>query len=407
MRPLEDIRIIAIEQHGAGPYGSVQLADLGAEVIKIENPRIGGDTGRYAPPFQEEDESLLFETWNRNKRSLSLDISGEAGRRVFEDLVKVSDAVYSNLRGDVPARLRIRYDDLKHLNEKIVCCSLSGFGMSGPRANEPSYDPIVQAMAGWMSVTGEPDGPPTKTGPGLSLIDYTGGLCAAVATLAAIHAAQRDGAGTDCDLALFDVALSLLAYLPTWHLTGGYEPHRTRHSAHASLVPLQNFQTADGWIHCGGTKEKFWRGIAEATGNAGLIADERFADSAARSAHRDELIPILEEAFRSKPSQHWLELLKEAGVPSGPVNSVPQALADPQVEARGLIIETDHPRFGTVRQVAGPVRVGTDPIPHRRAPRRGEDGPDILEKLLGYDQATIDDLVAGGAFGAVDTDAHE
>ncbi|WP_143308921.1 CaiB/BaiF CoA transferase family protein, partial [Candidatus Entotheonella palauensis] len=203
MRPLEDVRIIAVEQYGAGPFGTLHLADMGADVIKIEDPR-AGDVGRYVPPFQEGEDSLFFETFNRNKRSLSLDMTTDAGRQVFEDLVRISDAVYSNLRGDVPARLRILYDDLKHLNPAIVCCSLSGFGMTGPRQKEPGYDYILQGLAGWMSLTGEPDGPPTKSG--LSLVDYSGGFVAALSLMVGLHAARRDGTGMDCDVSLFDTA---------------------------------------------------------------------------------------------------------------------------------------------------------------------------------------------------------
>lgn len=177
MRPLEDIRVIAIEQYGAGPYGSLQLADLGAEIIKIEDPNTGGDVSRYVPPFQEGHDSLFFEAFNRNKRSIALDISTPEGRSVFEDLVAESDAVFSNLRGDVPAKLEIRYEDLAHINPAIVCVSLSGFGMTGPRSKEPGYDYIVQALVGWMSLTGEADGPPTKSG--LSLVDFSAGYVAA------------------------------------------------------------------------------------------------------------------------------------------------------------------------------------------------------------------------------------
>src|SRR5664279_2464856 len=182
MRPLEDVRIIAIEQFGAGPFGSVHLADLGADVIKIEDPRVGGDVGRHVPPYTEGDDSLFFETFNRNKRSIVLDVSRPAGRTVFEDLVAVSDIVYSNLRGDVPEKLGIRYQDLKHVNPAIVCCSLTGFGMHGPRKTQPAYDYVLQALAGWMDITGEPGGPPTKSG--LSLVDFSGGLVASTAMLA-------------------------------------------------------------------------------------------------------------------------------------------------------------------------------------------------------------------------------
>ena len=213
MRPLEDVRIVALEQYGAGPFATMHLADLGAEVIKIEDPGAGGDIARYLPPFQTEDSSLFFETYNRNKRSLVLDIRNPAGRGVFNDLVACSDAVFSNLRGDVPALLKILYDDLKEINPRIVCCSLSGFGMTGPRAHQPGYDYILQGLCGWMALTGDPDGPPTKSG--LSMVDFSGGFVAAIALLTGIHAARRDGAGMDCDLSLFDTAISLLGYLGT------------------------------------------------------------------------------------------------------------------------------------------------------------------------------------------------
>ena len=179
MQPLADVRILAIEQFGAGPWGTLQLADLGAEVIKIEDPASGGDVGRYVPPFQEGEDSLFFETFNRNKRSVSLDLRHPEARSVFEDLVRGSDVVYSNLRGDQPAKLRLTYDDLKDVNPRIVCCSLSGFGMTGPRAAEGGYDYMMQGLAGWMSLTGDPDGPPTKSG--LSLVDLSGGYASAIA----------------------------------------------------------------------------------------------------------------------------------------------------------------------------------------------------------------------------------
>ena len=181
MRPLADLRILAVEQFGAGPFGSVQLAELGADVIKIEDPRTGGDVSRSVPPYQSGEDSLFFETFNHDKRSLALDLNAAAGRAIFEDLVRVSDAVYSNLRGDGPAKLRLRYADLAPLNPRIVCVSLSGFGMTGPRRDEPAYDYILQGLAGWQSLTGAPDGPPTKSG--LSLVDYSGGLVAALALL--------------------------------------------------------------------------------------------------------------------------------------------------------------------------------------------------------------------------------
>lgn len=397
MRPLADVRILAVEQYGAGPFGTLHLAELGADVIKIEDPAAGGDVGRYVPPFQEGEDSLFFETFNRNKRSLSLDIGNPAGREVFEELVRVSDVVYSNLRGDVPARLRLRYEDLEAVNPRIVCCSLSGFGMTGPRSREPAYDYILQGMAGWMSLTGEPDGPPAKSG--LSLVDYSGGFVAALAVLAGLHAARRDGVGMDCDVSLFDTAVSLLAYLGTWYLTAGCVPQRAPQSAHPSLVPFQNFRTADGWIVVACPKEKFWERLCEVIGQPELARDPRFADFAARRAHAETLLPILEKAFGQAVSAHWLERLSAAGVPCGPVNSVAEALRDPQMAARGLVVETSHPQFGVVRQLVSPVRVGPERPAQRRAPRRHEDADAILRALLGYDDGRIAALAGRGAFG--------
>lgn len=397
MRPLGDVRILAIEQYGAGPFGSVHLADLGAEVIKIEDPGSGGDVGRYVPPFQEGEDSLFFETFNRNKRSVDLDLANPAGRRVFEDLVAVSDVVYSNLRGDVPDRLRLRHADLAQRNPAIVCCSLSGFGTTGPRRAEAAYDYILQGIAGWMELTGEPDGPPAKSG--LSLVDYSGGLVAAIAILAGVHAARRDGRGMDCDVSLFDTAMGMLTYPAAWYLNGGPAPGRTRHSAHPSLVPFQAFATADGWVVVACPKQKFWRRLCAAIGREDLAADDRYADFAARSAHRGELVAELDAILASRPTAEWLEILADAGVPCGPVNDLDAALSDPQTAARGMIVETDHPRFGRVRQVASPVRVGADPPTYRRAPRRGEDGPEVLGRVLGLDAAAVAGLADQGAFG--------
>lgn len=396
MRPLEDVRIIALEQYGAGPFGSVHLADLGAQVIKIEDPRTGGDIGRYVPPYVHGEDSLFYETFNRNKQSLSLDISTPAGREVFEDLVRSSDAVWSNLRGDVPAKIGIRYADLAHLNPAIVCCSLTGFGMTGPRANEPGYDYVLQGIAGWMSLTGDPDGPPTKTG--LSLVDFSSGFVAALSLLSGLHAARRDGVGGDCDVSLYDTAMSLLTYPATWAMTAGYEPTRTVDSAHPSLVPFQAFQAADGWLVVGCAKEKFWQRLVAVLERPDLGDDERFASFTLRDENRDALLPTLKAVFASNTVDHWLTQLQAAGVPSSPINDVGQALADPQAAARGLLLETDHPHWGTVKQVGSPVRFGEPFTEHRRAPHRNEHQDDVTT-LLGYSPDKVAALAAAGAFG--------
>ncbi len=399
--PLSDLRIVAVEQYGAGPFGSMHLADLGAEVIKIEDPRNGGDVGRYVPPYTEGEDSLFFESFNRNKRSVSLDLTTESGRQVFEELVKVSDVVYSNLRGDVPAKIGITYDDLKHLNPKIVCVSLTGFGMTGPRMKEPGYDYVLQGLAGWMDLTGEPGGPPTKSG--LSMVDYSGGFVAALSLLAGVHAARRDGKGMDCDVSLYDTAVSLLTYPATWHLNAGFEPVRTRHSAHPSLVPFQAFEAQDAWMIVGCAKEKFWQRLAHVIGRPEWAeVGSPYETFGKRRDHQEELLAQLEEIFKQKTVDEWLPMLYEASIPCGPINDVGKALKEPHTEARGLVVRTEHPRYGTVEQLASPVRVGTEPPAYRRAPQRHEDAEYVTRDLLGLDDEAVADLTSRGAFGTPD-----
>jgi crotonobetainyl-CoA:carnitine CoA-transferase CaiB-like acyl-CoA transferase len=395
--PLADVRVLSVEQFGAGPWATLQLADLGADVIKIEDPASGGDVGRYVPPFEEAEDSLFFETFNRGKRSISLDLRNPRGRAVFEDLVRGADAVHSNLRGDQPERLRLRYADLRDLNPRIVCCSLSGFGMTGPRAAEGGYDYVMQGLAGWMSLTGEPDGPPVKSG--LSLVDLSGGYVSALALVAALWRARRDGVGCDCDIALFDTALAELMYVGTWAATAGYTPQRHRNSAHPSLVPFQNFPTADGWIVIACPKEKFWLALCDVLDRPDLAADERFDGFAGRDRDRDALLAELEAAFAARPTAEWLEALAAAGVPAAPVNDVAAALTDPQAVARGAVVEAEHERFGTVRTIASPLRVGDERRPVVRAPRRGEHTAEVLADLCGYDADEVAALAESGAFG--------
>ena len=397
--PLADIRVLAIEQYGAGPWGTLQLADLGAEVIKIEDPSSGGDVGRYVPPFQEGEDSLFFETFNRNKKSVSLDLRHPESRAVIEDLVRVVDALYSNLRGDHPKRLRITYDDLADVNPLIVCCSLSGFGMTGPRAGEGGYDYMMQGLAGWMSLTGEPDGPPTKSG--LSLVDLSGGYVSAIALLAGVWRARREGVGCDCDLSLFETALHELMYVGTWVASRGFEPERLPESAHPSMVPFQNFPTADGWIVVACPKPKFWELLCGVIGRPELVSDPRFADFAGRHENRMALVPELRHSFETRTTDEWLAILAAAGVPNARVNDVAEALAELQVAARHGIVEIEHPRLGTVRQVATPLRVGEEERPARRAPFRGEHTEQVLVDLCGYSPEHVRELAAAGALGDV------
>jgi crotonobetainyl-CoA:carnitine CoA-transferase CaiB-like acyl-CoA transferase len=396
-RALEGIRVLAVEQYAAGPFATMQLVDLGADVIKIEDPSSGGDIARKVAPFASDDGSLFFETFNRGKRSVALDLANPAGRELFESLVEHADVVFANVRGDVPEKLGLRYQDLRHKNEQIVCCFLSAFGMTGSAQDRPGYDYIMQGRAGWMSLTGEPYGIPEKSG--LSLVDYVTGMAASTAMVSAVLGARRTGRGADCDLSLFDAAIGMLSYVGTWQLNRDYVPTRTAHSAHPSLVPFQNFQTSDGWIVIACAKEKFWRRLATVLGATELASDPKFATFELRKLNAEELLSELEPLIAKYSTDNLLAELEKAGVPCGPVNDVAQALADPIVSERGLIVETEHPSLGAVRQIAGPVRVGEyEPI-RVRGPFLGEHTAQVVGDLLGIADDTIELLGLDGAFG--------
>lgn len=395
-RPLDDIRILAVEQYAAGPFATLQLGELGAEVIKIEDSSVGGDVGRHVPPDAADGDSLFFQTFNHGKESVAIDLRSTAGREVFEALVARSDVVFSNLRGDVPIRLGLRYADLADVNPRIVCCSLSAYGMSGPRASEPGYDYLIQGLTGWMSLTGEPGAPPTKTG--LSLVDFASGHVAAASMLAAVHAAQRTGRGGDCDLSLYDVAMNLLTYVATWHLTLGTVPQRAALSAHPTLVPFQNFATTDGWIVIGCAKEIFWQRLVDEIGEDDL-RDPRFATFDGRLECRDDVLRRLERHIREHSTDEWLVRLGRQGVPCGPIHDVPAAMREEQVRARGLIRTFDHPTRGQVQVVRSPLRLTDEPGPTRAAGGLGVDTHAVLERVIGASTDDVAEWRKRGAFG--------
>ncbi len=394
--PLDGLRILAVSQFGAGPFGTQMLADLGADVVKIEDPGAGGDSARYVPPFQGDADSPYFQSFNRGKRSLALNLRHPDGQAVFRDLVRVSDAVFNNARGDLPDKLGLTYAALREINPKVVCCSLTGYGRTGPRAAEPAFDYLVQGYAGYMSVTGEPDGPPGKCG--VSVIDFAGGYAAMVGLMVGLFDAQRTGVGRDVDVSLLDTAVSMLSYFAIWTLNRDWTAERTRDSAHQTLVPAQNFPTRDGWIVIFCNKEKFWRDLVEALGAPGLAEDPRFGSFADRFANREALLPLLRERFLTRTTAEWLDRLR-GRVPCAPVNDVRQALADPQVLARDMIVEVDHPAFGPLREVRSPVRTEGEIRQPTRAPRLGEHTDVILREVLGYGEGTIARLRAAGVIG--------
>lgn len=379
--PLAGVRVIAISQFGAGPYGTTLLGDLGAEIIKVEDPASGGDVARTIPPGARDGDSLYFQAFNRGKKSVALDFRTEEGKTVLHDLVRHSDALFNNLRGDLPAKLGLTFASLQSVNPRIVACSLSGFGATGPRAAEPGYDAMMQAMAGYMSLTGEPDGPPAKSG--VSIIDFAGGFAAALGLVSGILDARTTGRGRDIDVALFDTAISMLSYLAAWQLNSSFEARRFPDSAHQTIVPAQNFQTADGWITAFCAKEKFWQDLATEMGLHDLLADPRYRTFADRYKNRDALLTALGDAFRQRKSTEWIELLR-GKVPVAPVNDLPAALADEQLVARRMIQAATHPSLGEISQVMSPILTdGANSVPER-APRLGEHTDEVLGGLLGY-----------------------
>ncbi|MEC9370415.1 MAG: CoA transferase [Pseudomonadota bacterium] len=389
MLPLASVRVVAVEQYGAGPFGTMFLADLGAEVIKIENPNDGGDMARsVGPHFFDPHDSLFYHSLNRNKKSFTLDLSRPESRPVFHELVETADAVCSNLRGDVPEKLGLTYGHLKRWNPQVVCAHLSAYGRTGPRANWPGYDYLMQAEAGFLSLTGEPGSPPARFG--LSVVDFMTGLGLAYAVLAGLTGVRASGRGQDMDVSLFDFALSTTNYLATWYLNKGESQQRLPRSAHPSLVPCQLYRTGDGWIFIMCNKEKFWAALCDALGHAEWKDDPRFRTFTERLEHRDEITRILDQALSERSTEQWLEILSGT-VPVAPVNDIAQALDNPFVAEEGRLQSLTHPTDGTYRMVANPVRSSEGETPSQPAPGLGQHTNDLLDEL-GYSKERIDGL---------------
>ena len=393
--PLAGIRVISVEQYGAGPFGTLQLADLGADIIKVEDPSTGGDVSRYIPPGQHGTDSLFFEAFNRNKRSIALDLKSAGGRGVFERLVTTADAVFSNLRGDQASRLGLDYATLGRLRPAIVCIALTGYGAHGDSATRPGYDSLVQAEAGWAAITGGPDDPPTKSG--LSLADYIGGLLAAMGLLVALREAAQTGRGRDVETNLFDGATSMLTYVATWYLSSGFVAPRHGASSHPTVVPFQFFATKDGYVAIACAKEKFFRALAARLGMLELAADPRFASFAARDRNRQALLGILQPEFLTETTQVWLERLS-GSVPIAPIRSLEEALDPAELSRRAMLASYRHPVLGEVRSVGSAIHLSGFTPTYRPGPALDADRWAILEEL-GYDRARADELAEAGAFG--------
>ncbi len=390
--PLAGVRVISVEQYGAGPFGSMYLADLGADVVKIENPQ-GGDVSRATGPFfHGQQDSQFFQTFNLNKRSLTLDLKHPDGKTVFHDLVRGADAVMNNLRGDQPAKLGLHYAALSAFNKKIVCAHLSAYGRGGQREAWPGYDYLMQAEAGFLQLTGEPDAPPARFG--LSMVDYMTGITTALALVSSVLGARQHGVGRDVDVALFDVALHQLSYPATWYLNAGHETQRLPRSAHPSTVPCQLVKTADGWVFVMAMLDKFWQQLCQGIDRQAWLSDPRFIDFAARREHRFLLSDLLDQAMIGQNTAHWCQ--RFAGeIPIAPVYNLPQALDNPYVVDVDLLQEVEHPN-GALRMLRNPIRLDNQRISAHAAPAIGQHSDAILTEL-GYSVAKIAQLRAAGA----------
>ena len=392
MLPLSGLRVIAVEQYGAGPFGSMMLADLGAEVIKIENPAEGGDVSRsVGPHFFPDGDSHFYQAFNRNKKSLTLNLKHPRAAGVLQALVRTADATFDNLRGDQPEKLGVTYAQLAEFNPKLVCAHLSAYGREGPRKAWPGYDYLMQAEAGYLSVTGEPDGPPSRMG--LSIVDLMTGLNAAFALVSGVLSARATGRGRDIDVNLFDTALQNLCYLAVWYLNAGVNQGREPRSSHPSLTPSQLYRTRDGFIFIMCNKEKFWPELCRCIGRPEWSTRPDYKDFKARLANRVQLTLDLDAALSAKTTAEWIEIFG-GRVPAAPVHDVRSALESPFVMDEGRVRTVPHPS-GLIRLLAASVTCPGEETPCHAAPAMGADTDAVLAEA-GFTPADIAALRKAG-----------
>ncbi len=390
---LDGVRVLDLSRHLAGPYCAMMLGDLGAEVIKIERPGVGDESRHWGPPFFD-GESAYYLCCNRNKQSLTLNLKHERGVALAHELVRSSDVFIENFRVGVLDKLGLGYPQLQAINPRLVYCSVSGFGHTGPDRELGSYDFLIQGRSGLMSITGEPDGPPLKVG--VAIADVAAGLFACSAVLSALFARERTGVGQHLDIALYDSQVAVLANLASNYLCSGEIPGRWG-NAHKSIVPYQTFQAADDYLILAIGNDAQWRQFCVAAGVAAWAQDSRFTTNPERVANREALIPLLQELIRGKTVAEWLQLCAEADVPAGPINAIDKVFADPQVDARGMLVEMPHPTIGTVRLAGTPLKLSATPAEMRLPPPLlGEHTDAILARLLALDDRVIAELHRDG-----------
>ena len=387
--PLAGLRVLDLSMYIAGPFGSMLMADLGADVIKIE-PLTGDPVRKNQRGPQIRGENAQFYCVNRNKRSVAIDLKSGAGRTLFLGMVERADIVWENFRPGVTERLQIDYDRLRTVNPRIIHCAISGYGATGPYRDWPAVDLIIQAMSGGMSITGEPGRPPARMG--FAVADLAGGIFGLHGVLAALYSRERTGRGRSIDISLLDTQIAMLWEEVTHHFWTGGTPGPMG-PGHPNIVPYQAFETADGSIVVAASLDRFWPLFCQVIGVAELADDPRFATNGARVEHRAQLIPLLARPLKTRTSRDWLERLRAAQVPAGPVNSVAEALRDPQVASREMVVAIDDPVAGAVHVAGNPIKMsGVASIDFKPAPLIGEHTREVLASLLGLSDAEIERL---------------
>jgi len=388
--PLEGIRVLDLSRILTGPFCSMILADLGAEVIKVEMPGRGDDTRVWGPPFIK-GESAYFLCLNRNKKSITLNLKNEKGREILYKLVQKCDVFLENFKPGVTKRLRMDYETICKINPRIIYCSITGFGQFGPYRDYPAYDIVIQGMGGLMGITGEPDRPPVRIG--VAITDIGAGMYAAIAILSALIAREKTKKGQWIDVSLLDSTVSWMTYMAANYFATGMVPKRMG-SAHPNIVPYQCFKARDGkYLTVAVGNDRIWKNFCEVLGLENMVENPKFATNPKRVENRDELIPVLEKVFLSRTRDEWIEILLKKGVPCGPVYAMDEVFRDPQVLHRKMLVEIEHPKVGKIKQIGIPMKFSETPgeikVP---PPLLGQHTEEILKNLLGYSEEEINQL---------------